>query len=1085
MAEPTDAEIYQEFLDTTDDYGVIAANIQNSKSERERVLSGNIDYNSPRAWAEVQYLLKQGSAEARINYYSEILGVSQDFLYDTIVSNVGNFEVGGEALSSRYEEGDEAKVKESILKQDKKVDEIIALWISTDLKEKTSRSLDSYLETEAGKAEIKKLVELAVDDRLLISKIIGWRESSVKPRNRGITDTLRALTGDEPSDPVVDQEKLKDLTDAEAKQCVLLSLLKPLTELQAAEMADKTGPSDGYPYAGRIVKMNSDNPSTFINYLSSINGANKNLANKKAKDNIYNNKTILEYRLSFIRSYQDELIELPIFFAGGFDYSKNSNGVEIKPDPDLTNRILSKVTKFNIDVNYEGNNPSTYRSDVDVTITIASNTMTTFLQKWKYDGYVDDEGKKIPFTLFDLILFPYLEKDSKGYGKAYKSQYSPSYNRLRLAYRNRMSSQRGRDKEMVDFFENNTNVLDLAIVDHEFKRDEEGKNHELVIRYRGYIQSVLTSPETDILSTLEIKRKRKERDLLLKKAIDENCSIREVQKIQQKLNLLAQNDVQDVSSGIMTQLYVRGLSLSIKGLGIYRLNVNDTLKKGLASQGSIALDKIKKLIIAGNGKNIIDSQDAAKNSTSLGQEDAELFSYQVSMGGDQIYFFYLADLLDAAILNSSIFYPDDQEYYNKFDSPINKEIIAQKIRFIFGSFKGPPEDNNAQGDIYNIGDIPISVEYFLNWYEENVTKKELYIYPCLSFIRDFTEKVITNLLNQICFGDLEEAKVLVRTSFFTGSKINNLEPLYQIAESDYKDPDKLNRTPIDLDSIAPEKLPLIKTGFQQNIKDYINYCAIYTRDNRTNSANISRNVEIIDFKYDYDETRFGAQTIAFSKTSQQGLRESRYARNGGSGITMLGGVYNASIKLTHPLNFIYPGQFFQISLFEPPGSAITLPNGQTVGIFEELGLSGYYSITKSTHKLNMKNKTNEATVSGIWVGSKSPLEYRPASEKKNLDQPASSQCQEYVNLSEELGARQINPIFNLTDAINSISEPSPAPNSEDRAQAPPPAEQPAEAAPPEPANGSTPPPTPPAVPSNTETERVPGTDSKNPSGYNL
>ena len=194
--------------------------------------------------------------------------------------------------------------------------------------------------------------------------------------------------------------------------------------------------------------------------------------------------------------------------------------------------------------------------------------MNTFLKKWTYDGINDDNNDPIPFTLFDLILFPYLEKDAQGYGKIYKSQYSPNYNRIRLAYASGFEPGGDRPNEVINFFSKNSNVLDLAVVDHEFKREEEGTRYVLSITYKGYVQSVLTSPETDILSTPEIKRKRESRDSILKAAIQKDCSLREIQKIQTQLNKLAQNDVMDVSSGLIGNLFLRHDSKT-KGLGIY------------------------------------------------------------------------------------------------------------------------------------------------------------------------------------------------------------------------------------------------------------------------------------------------------------------------------------------------------------------------------------------------------------------------------------------------------------------------------------------------------------------------------------
>ena len=977
----------------------------------------------------LQSLLAVGSVEQKNEYFT-LIGVDIESFYLEVEKAIGELpDKNGTKLSTQANYNPDTIVLLLKEKQEDFLDILIKFSIEQQRQSGSNViRIDDYLASPAGQSFLRdKINEFSQEESQAFFGLLPGQVSLDNNFGSAVLREINAIVGvPEPEDPEEIKKKTEDISDAQAKQCVLLNLLDPLSKLCDLEMFNKTNPSGypgmntvGYPYSGRIVKMNCDNPSTFINYLSSVSGSNQNLAEKKAKENLTNKKTTLDYRLSFVRSYNDELVELPVFFAGGFNYSEGKDGVLMKPTSDLPNKVIQKTTKFDVDVKYEGTNPSTYRSDVDVTITIASNTMATFLQKWKYDGYVDDDNNQIPFTLFDLILFPYLEKDSKGYGKAYKSQYSPSYNRLRLTYTNKMSAQAGRDADMVSFFEKNVNVLDLAIVDHEFKRDEEGKNHELVITYRGYVQSVLTSPETDVLSTPDIKEKRRQRDELLRQAIEKNCSLREIQSIQQQLNRLAQADVEDVTNGIMGYLYARGIFPSIMGLGIYKLDLNPSISSGLLDGNDIKLEEIKKFIVNGKGDKIKSSSPTT--ATVVGTNQLQTFATDVAEGGKQVYFFYLADLLDAAILNSSIF----RDRHPK-DDPINKDVIAQKIRFIFGTFRGPPTNGNPNGEFYNIGNIPISVDYFLEWYKQNVTDKELFIYPCLSFIRDISETVVTNMLNEVCYEALEETKAVVRTSFFTGAKVDNKEPLYETIANYYFN--RTNGKQIDLDSLTDEKFPLIRPSFKENVKDYVNYCAIYTRESRSRALNISRNVEIINYKYDYPEKYFGAETIAFSRTSQPGLRESRYERNSNSGITMLAGVYNASIKLTHPLNFIYPGQFFQISLYEPPDFDIRLPNGSNIGIFTELGLNGYYSVTKTSHKLNMKNRTNQVTVDGIWIGSKSPYDTRQTGGVSSITSPNQTACNEYVELANEIPFIQQSGVQNaLQSEINKLNTALPPP----------------------------------------------------------
>ena len=323
----------------------------------------------------------------------------------------------------------------------------------------------------------------------------------------------------------------------------------------------------------------------------------------------------------------------------------------------------------------------------------------------------------------------------------------------------------------------------------------------------------------------------------------------------------------DVSSGIIGKLYARGkLSADdkslVKGLGIYKLKLDAALESSLSDDEGLKLGEIKKRIVDPDNNQIAKGLYGARNISSLAQSQGAEQIDSFETGSKDIYFFYLADLLDTAILNSGIF-----KNTKSFDDEINTNFIAQKIRFVMGSFVTPTNE------IINIGNIPISVDFFLDWYNQTITKKELFIYPCLSFIRDITEKVVTNMLNRVCFEGLEETKLLVRTSFLTGTRSKgsgggaSIDPLLEFYGNQYAGKVAENGFPdVNIDEANPAKLnlPLIKTNFEANILDYVNYCTIFTRENNR-ASNLTRNVEIPTFFLEYDPIRFGVKTSSFSR----------------------------------------------------------------------------------------------------------------------------------------------------------------------------------------------------------------------------
>ena len=182
----------------------------------------------------------------------------------------------------------------------------------------------------------------------------------------------------------------------------------------------------------------------------------------------------------------------------------------------------------------------------------------------------------------------------------------------------------------------------------------------------------------------------------------------------------------DVSSGIIGKLYARGkLSADdkslVKGLGIYKLKLDAALESSLSDDEGLKLGEIKRIVDPDNNQiakgSLYDSQSLSSLAQSQGAEQIDSFE----TGSKDIYFFYLADLLDTAILNSGIF-----KNTKSFDDEINTNFIAQKIRFVMGSFITP------RNEIINIGNIPISVDFFLDWYNQTITKRIVHL--SLSFI---------------------------------------------------------------------------------------------------------------------------------------------------------------------------------------------------------------------------------------------------------------------------------------------------------------------------------------------------------------
>jgi hypothetical protein len=889
------------------------------------------------------------------------------------------------------------------------------------------------------------------------------------PVNAGnVNARLSSILGNtaEPSLSEQQEAEAEQISDAVAKQCVLLNLLQPLNDFYD-EILRYQPDTQNLPYGGKIIKFKCDPVSHFTNYLTAVGGTNNFYTSKRQSKFSYLAQPIVDVRLSFIRSDENGgLIELPIINSsnkittGETTLNKPTDGSSIfqndggafggaikNPAPAMVEAVAPdegleaiapafkalQNVNFHVDISYEGTNPSTARNDVDVVVKFRASSIEEFNKTWSYDY-----NPEVNYSLFDLILFPFYDKDADGYGKTFRSQFSPNYNRMRLYYRARANATPQSNnppsaleaKEAYDWYLKNSNVLDLTVIDHDFTRNGETDEYELTITYKGYVQSLLTRPETDALSDSAIKGIRKNREQLIEAATQKGCTQAEINKIITSLNTAAQADIKDVSAAILKDLFKR--SSSPTGRGIFclnKFNIEESLKDG----SQIRLDEIKKHIVTNTP---ITNTNTTNLANAVPDPGSQLNTILEST--DNIYFFYISDLLDVILEHSDLF--------TSGGVSTSKYSIRQELKFILGSFLYT--DSNANTYNINIGHVPISLDFFKEWYQETIVDKNLFIYPCLSFIRDLFERVLTNLLSEVCFKSTEDQRFLVRTAFFAGSKLRSGrfqfvdDAVYDFYYSKVYENIKIlgnQSTVATMNTTDNQFFPLITNDFDSSVNDYNNYCVIYVQGPIQVGESADQTF-VTNFHINNGEV-LGERDFSFSKTDQTGLREARYFRNSSSGITMLSSVYNTTVNLEVPLCFLYPGNFYQITMEGTGGRRPNFKpsrNSPSFFIFQELGIDGYYVITKSKYSLQgaMNNLEAAAEISGIWVSSDNPLynlrESNPTENRIITDPTAltsRSDCKYAISMAEEISAAALagdqaasNVTANQIDSIFDISQ---------------------------------------------------------------
>ena len=77
------------------------------------------------------------------------------------------------------------------------------------------------------------------------------------------------------------------------------------------------------------------------------------------------------------------------------------------------------------------------------------------------------------------------------------------------------------------------------------------------------------------------------------------------------------------------------------------------------------------------------------------------------------------------------------------------------------------DDQNQKREI-NIAEIPVSAEYFFEWMNEQVVRGMRKSYPVTFFIRDLCNKIIVELMGEVCLNRQLDKHLRFNTANFLG-----------------------------------------------------------------------------------------------------------------------------------------------------------------------------------------------------------------------------------------------------------------------------------------------------------------------------
>jgi len=608
-------------------------------------------------------------------------------------------------------------------------------------------------------------------------------------------------------------------------------------------------------------------------------------------------------------------------------------------------------------------------------------------------------------------------------------------------------------KQIGDMLSNSFVTVNLTPTIHTFDFDEMGRV-TFKIEYLAYIEDFFDEPSYSVFSDRSLVKRHKEREREYRMIADQ-CDSDSMKKMKEQMGVATAKDLAQARANMWRELKssekLRFINLKYETLRKYQ-ELGPYFKLGEAEEEAWNVANITEDMAISDGlAKAIKDYDRTKGKAT-GHKDTKKALSQTQV---QLVFFYVSDLLDIILkgiegdLSEAINYyaslpktgdpaATEAQRYEAMDAAMQRMGIDQnalwsgptdemmktwsemdasismarrtqgvldlaRARQMHSNFQryrlllGPIEiinpENPSDSKTVNLGDLPISYKYFMEWLTSRTLTKDKPYYPLAAFLNDFFNGLINGFINDAHCFPRGRAQSRQRTT------------LNQSAITAYKskkeDPDPISkllrrwrivqRRNVGIDvsrlhlenhngtAIDPrEGWPILSVsgqgGSQITFRDVpyeINYACYFagrTAPDSMMNGNIQEDVSRGIMHYMAGRDRGIIKNIKFQKTETPGLRELRYEQEGYNGLSQLREVYNVTID-TFANVTAFPGSYIFV---DPKGLAPNMDYSgnssalmPTANDLTTYGLGGYYMINRSSHTFGAGKA--DTRIDAVWV----------------------------------------------------------------------------------------------------------------------
>ena len=540
--------------------------------------------------------------------------------------------------------------------------------------------------------------------------------------------------------------------------------------------------------------------------------------------------------------------------------------------------------------------------------------------------------------------------------------------------------------------------INLTPTTHEFNFDETG-GVTFTINYLAYIEDYFNNSSFNIFATANIEANRVGRKLFYEFLNNQSCDGETIKTIKEADTALIQGEKANSLSNLLMKMSDQN---KILYYNLTYRQITQFLKTGKTPRGASFTPTVDSAV---DTQKLRDSFKTAIEDT--GESSEKIISaLQVGLTStsretNKISFFYISDLIDVIMQNidesldklGKEIKANPKEalnYYKnagnlgviglgatpaKFNSflkhggdtktSIGKEVDRllkakeqfKKFRLVLGPMELKDPFNDLEMRFCSIGDIPISLNYFMEFLTEKMLSKEQAYYPLTNFIKDLTNDLIRNFVNNdSCFSFNTKQRVRLNSSVITAFARSDTQRkgaddlTYFIRDNpttlgiggvfNVKNAMALGIRPV-LQIAGPSRDPVNLMQPDREFNYFIFYAGrSYPVQDMTGNEDTDAKNGIFHYVLGKDEGI--VKNISLERTDMQGLKELRFEQEGFDGLTQLREVYNANIDcFLNPHTF--PGTYIYIN---PKGFSPEADINYT-----QFGIGGYYMITRAEHSI--------------------------------------------------------------------------------------------------------------------------------------